>query len=190
MSLLHRIARLFKADIHGILDALEEPDVMLKQAVREMREEIEQSEMQLKTVTKDAQRHAQKFQELSAALIELDPQIDFCFAENNEAAVKTLLRKKLETQHVLQATENRRQALQEEINAVETELAERQEKLKAILDKMTLFSDRSMDTRHGGFDASRETAYCKAVTPEDVELAYLQEKRQRQQRQAQREQQS
>ncbi|MGR8935070.1 MAG: PspA/IM30 family protein [Gammaproteobacteria bacterium] len=189
MSLLHRIARLFKADLHGLLDALEEPDVMLKQAVREMREVIEQSETQLNTMSRESQRYAQHLQALSATLAEYDSQIDFCFAENNEAAIKTLLRKKLETRQILQATENRRQTLAEATDRLETELAERQDKLKSILDKMALFSDQSPKNDPSGFDAARANDFYQAVTPEDVELAYLQEKRRRQSKQAQREQQ-
>jgi phage shock protein A len=188
MSLLHRITRLFKADIHGILDALEEPDVMLKQAVREMQEEIEQSEAQLKTAGKQLERFEQKIPEQAAALARFEEQIDFCFAENNEILAKTLLRKKLETRQSLQALEKRRQALLDEKVALESELAGRRDKLQSILDKMALFTDRSTDAYPAAFDANNESVLCNAVTQEDVELAYLKEKRQRLQRQTSQEQ--
>jgi len=40
MNILTRISRLFKADIHGILDSLEDPEIIFKQAVRDMQDEI------------------------------------------------------------------------------------------------------------------------------------------------------
>lgn len=187
MSLLHRIARLFKADMHGILDALEEPDVMLKQAVREMREEIEQSQTQLKNLSEQTERLVQKIAELSAALADYENQIDFYFAANDEAAVKNLLRKKLETARLLQALEQRRKTLLDEKAAGEAELAERQDKLQAILDKMALFAGRQADEELLFGAAHGDSVNCKAVTREDVDFAFLKEKQQRMQRQAQQE---
>ncbi|ETW92791.1 MAG: hypothetical protein ETSY1_42105 [Candidatus Entotheonella factor] len=39
MTLMMRITRLFKADMHGLLDLLEEPEAVLKQAIRDMQSE-------------------------------------------------------------------------------------------------------------------------------------------------------
>lgn len=47
MSLIRRMTHLIKADMHGILDHLEEPEALLKQAVREMKEQIAQREESL-----------------------------------------------------------------------------------------------------------------------------------------------
>ena len=44
MALITRVARLFRADLHAVLDRIEEPDVLLKQAVREMEEELASEE--------------------------------------------------------------------------------------------------------------------------------------------------
>lgn len=40
MALINRISRLFSADFNAVLDRIEEPDVLLKQALREMEEDI------------------------------------------------------------------------------------------------------------------------------------------------------
>lgn len=36
MALINRATRLFRADLHAVLDRIEEPDILLRQAVREM----------------------------------------------------------------------------------------------------------------------------------------------------------
>ena len=36
MALINRMSRLFTADIHAVLDRIEEPNVLLKHAIREM----------------------------------------------------------------------------------------------------------------------------------------------------------
>ena len=40
MALINRVTRLFKADIHAVLDQIEEPEQLLRQAVRDMEEEL------------------------------------------------------------------------------------------------------------------------------------------------------
>ena len=40
MALISRVSRLLRADLHAVLDHLEEPDVLLRQAVREMEEAL------------------------------------------------------------------------------------------------------------------------------------------------------
>ena len=44
MALINRMSRLFTADVHAVLDRIEEPDVLLRQAIREMEEALERSE--------------------------------------------------------------------------------------------------------------------------------------------------
>ena len=40
MTLIARVSRLFRADLHAVLDRVEEPDLVLRQAVREMEEDL------------------------------------------------------------------------------------------------------------------------------------------------------
>ena len=44
MPILNRVKRLFQADVHAILDAIEEPEAVLKQAIREMQENLDQKQ--------------------------------------------------------------------------------------------------------------------------------------------------
>ena len=47
MALITRISRLFKADFHAVLDQIEEPEVLLRQAVREMEDSIAHGDQEL-----------------------------------------------------------------------------------------------------------------------------------------------
>jgi phage shock protein A len=40
MALITRLSRLFQADMHAVLDKIEEPELLLRQAIREMEEFI------------------------------------------------------------------------------------------------------------------------------------------------------
>ena len=40
MALINRVSRLFRADFHAVLDQIEEPELLLKQAIRDMEDEL------------------------------------------------------------------------------------------------------------------------------------------------------
>ncbi|MGH8477659.1 MAG: PspA/IM30 family protein, partial [Methylococcales bacterium] len=48
MTLIDRITRLFRADIHDLLDRIEDPSIVLKQAVRDMEQELSQDEQSIR----------------------------------------------------------------------------------------------------------------------------------------------
>ena len=47
MGIASRIVKIFKADIHGVMDQLEDPGLLLKQYLREMEEALNQKEAKL-----------------------------------------------------------------------------------------------------------------------------------------------
>src|SRR5215510_1276350 len=95
MTLITRLTRLFKADLHGILDGLEEPEAVIKQAIRDMEEDIATQEHHLEELHAVLQRLDREAQETAAAMQEVEPQIDICFAAENEPLARNLLRKRL-----------------------------------------------------------------------------------------------
>ena len=48
MAILTRIFRLFKADIHGVMDHIEDQGLLLKQHLRDMEESLVQKEAKIK----------------------------------------------------------------------------------------------------------------------------------------------
>ena len=54
MALINRMTRLFTADLHAVLDRLEEPDVLLKHAIREMEDELALREHRMRSSTTSA----------------------------------------------------------------------------------------------------------------------------------------
>ncbi|NOQ63082.1 MAG: hypothetical protein GQ582_01055, partial [Methyloprofundus sp.] len=47
MNILTRASRLLKADIHGILESLEQPDIILQQSIRDMQDAIDKDQSNL-----------------------------------------------------------------------------------------------------------------------------------------------
>lgn len=170
MTILTRISRLFKADIHGILDNLEEPDTILKQALRDMREEIDQAVAAISVLGRQQERLQQKQQAQSQYIEELQQRLQFCFNENNENLAKSVIRKKLQAEQSLKALSRQLTNIGKEKDLKIAETEERQEKLQAIRDKLDLFSEQQVDDN----EAATETS--TSISQDDVELAFLYEK--------------
>ena len=52
MGIMTRVVKIFKADIHGVMDQLEDPSLLLKQHLRDMEEALNEKEVKLKKVLK------------------------------------------------------------------------------------------------------------------------------------------
>ena len=171
MTILTRISRLFKADIHGILDSLEEPEIILKQAVRDMQDEIDKATAAISAFTMQQERLQQKQHILDANIQELQQQLNFCFTENNETLAKSVIRKKLQAELSLRELSQQLTNISEEKNIKVVETEERQEKLQSIRDKLALFTEQTELN-----ETSSATARSTTITQDDVELAFLYEK--------------
>jgi phage shock protein A len=178
MTLITRMARLFKADVHSILDWLEEPEAVLKQAVRDMETEIENG---LQTLT-ELERKDQKLKalvvNLRQTLTELEGQIDICFDEDNHDLARTCIRKKLETENRLKAATRTLAAISAEKETQQHKINEQKEQLSVVVEKMQLFVESYAQSSGQEPFAAFEGGQV-VISDEEVEIAFLHEKRQR-----------
>ena len=172
MSILTRISRLFKADIHGILDTLEQPEIILQQSVRDMQSEIDKVEMTISELDNQQGKLEQKHQNLSTVIEELQDQLQFCLRENNELLAKSVIRKKLQANLSLQELSRQLANISEAKKLTIKETDERKEKLQAIRDKLALFTEKIELN-----DCASSTDLNTSITQDDVELAFLYEKK-------------
>src|SRR5512143_3736659 len=121
MALINRMSRLFTADMHAMLDRIEEPDVLLKQAIREMEEELAHGEQQVLVLERDtlANRH----RKVEAALGELGNQLDVCFAGGNDELVRKTLKRRLETERLERHIAERRTQLDKQLGERQAAMA-------------------------------------------------------------------
>jgi len=175
MTLMMRITRLFKADMHGLLDLLEEPEAVLKQAVRDMESEIGQGQQTLAERRQREARLRRASTQLESSIHAYEAQIDIAFEAQNDDLARTFIRKKLEAENRLQATARAIADRAAETDAMQNRLRDQQAQLDAIIAKMPLSAGEPSDTEAPvgpGVPSS-------GVAEEDVEAAFLREKRKR-----------
>lgn len=174
MTLIMRITRLLKADMHGLLDLLEEPEAVLKQAIRDMESEIEQGRQRLAERRQREEKLRRVSAQLASSINACEEQIDVAFEAQNDDLARTFIRKKLETANRLQVTERAIADMAAEMEAIQTQLREQQAQLDAIVAQMPLYTGEVSD-----MEPPAASATPPGVAAEDVEAAFLREKRRR-----------
>lgn len=175
MALIHRITRLFRADMHAVLDRIEEPDSLLRQAVREMEEEIARQEQRLKLLNHEGGRLDKQLTDIDPALAQLNEELAICFEAGKDDLARTLIRRKLETQAWHKQLARKRAALAEDSVTLQQQLKEQRNRCEAMRQKRDLLVGNKPDSGDTGYNAAPDFG----VSDEDVEVAFLREKQQR-----------
>jgi phage shock protein A len=172
MALINRMSRLFTADVHAVLDRIEEPDVLLKHAVREMEEELARQELHVRALEHERDALGERHRKTKALLAELAEQLDVCFANGNEELARKVIKRRLETERLEGHVRDRGAVLDRELAVQRTTLNERREQLDVTRQKAELL------TPPAGRDDWPKAEL--AVGDAEVEVALLRERQKRQ----------
>ena len=175
MALINRISRLFRADLHAVLDRIEEPDALLKQAVREMEEDIGNDEKRLKLLQHELTQLSRRQTDISQSLIQVEDELDICFESEKDELVRALIKRKLEAQRFHKFLERKHQTTHSTIGSLQQRLDENRQRLLAMKQKLELLS--TDENNHSAED--RWFSADITVTDTEVEVALLREKQQR-----------
>ena len=171
MTLITRLSRLFRADLHALLDRLEAPDVLLQQAIRDMEGEIQLQQQEQKRRALEQQQLQRRFNDQQERLQTQETELDLCLEAGNDALTRALLRRRLEQQQMSSQLQQRLQVLAEQIHAADDALQQQHRELQSLREQAELLLQPA--TRHA------DTTNVSAITDADVELALLKAKSRR-----------
>jgi phage shock protein A len=171
MAVITRLGRLFRADVHAALDRLEEPDLLLRQSIREMEEELAHSSQQLKAREAESRDLQVRRDELGQAQRAIGGELDLCFNAGNEVLQRMLLRRRLTGERLSAQWAQRFETLNAAIVAQRQQLDEQRRQLEGLRERAAIFE---RTPAAGEVFAWHPNA--AAVTDADVELALLRER--------------
>ena len=172
MALITRLSRLFEADFHAVLDRIEEPDLQLRQAVREMQFALDQDQQRLKLLQHEAEQLAKSAVELVDSLKSYDEELDICLAASQDDLARDLVRRKLAAERQLQAVKNQSAGIDAQQQRLAGEIDEQTQQLTSMKQKLELLvSDEN--------PLAREFSHADAIRSEEIEIALLREKQRR-----------
>lgn len=180
MLIINRLKRLLRADVHAVLDLIEEPEATLKQAIREMEEALDQKRVQVnKTQTTiDGLRSgaAELDEELAAAADDLQ----LCLREGAEELGRKTVARKLALQKRKRLLEQRLEELEKVREELSRELDFQQGQLESIQEKARIFTPgKPEDSPFVAAEAILQKAESSTVrreptvSDEEVELEWM-----------------
>ena len=175
MALITRVSRLFQADFHAVLDRIEEPETVLRQAVREMEEDLAADELRSKLLAHEQRQLTTRETELKQALHDIEEELDTCFEAGNDDLARACIKHKLEIQRFGKNTSRKRAALKETLDELNSRLRENQSHLESMQQKAELLAGESTRAR----PADNWGLADISVRDEEVEVAFLREKQHR-----------
>ena len=181
MALINRISRLFKADFHAVLDHIEEPEMLLKQAIREMEDDLAETEQRIRVCAHDQEALATGKSEVDSKLSEIDDELDLCFASKKDDLAKGLIKKKLEAERLSKRLGAKHGAAGKYLTEQSAMLDENRATLEGLRQKAELFAQRVPANGESKFDDIGWMAQELRVSDDEVEIAYLREKNARSQ---------
>ena len=178
MALINRISRLFKADFHAVLDQIEEPEALLKQAIRDMEDALSATEQRIKLCAHDQDGITVRKNELESSTAEIDAQLDLCFESEKDDLAKSLIKKKLEAGRLLKRLNAKNVANEKYLDEQRAMCDENKSTLESLRQKAELFAQRTPVHADGGseFDDVAWMAREMTVGDDEVEITFLHEK--------------
>jgi phage shock protein A len=157
--------------MNAVLDKIEEPELLLKQAIREMEEMLISNEQQIKLLDLEQKKLSDKENELKQSLTELDKQLKLCFESDKDDLAHVLVKRKLETTQYFKSITGKLANAVENSNQLKVQLKEQHSQLNSMKQKADIFNrDTSVS------DAPNWNDQAFSIQDEDIEVAFLHEK--------------
>lgn len=175
MALITRISRLFQADLHAVLDRIEEPEQLLRQAVREMEDDLARDEQGMKVLDHELGQLISRETDIGHSLDEIEAELDVCFASGKDDLARTLIKRKLEALRFQKFLSRKREVQERTLSGLRTRLQENRARLDSMRQKAELLAEETVAESFVDNWSSPDIV----VRDEDVEVAFLCEKQKR-----------
>ena len=169
MGIIKRVARLIQADVHGLLDVLEDPREILKQSMREMEEELLKHEAEQRMLAEREQRLQAQEADGARQLAAIGAEIKLCLEAGNETLARAAVRRKLEVERASTKLAAARAGVEQQRTEHAKRLQEAKSCYEILKDKVSLFPEQ--DSMASSYSAASE----QPVSDSEVEIALLKE---------------
>ncbi len=167
MGLMTRLTTLARADAHGVVDALEDKALVLRQHVREAAAELERKRCRVAGLEAEAKDLGADGDRMREQIVRLEADVELAMAEDQDQLARYAIKKLLPLRHAVGQIERRIETLGEERVEIERQLAEQQAEFELLEQRV-----RGYLARHGQ-EGGGAAFSDLVVTDEDVEIELL-----------------
>jgi phage shock protein A len=181
MAVITRISRLFRADFHAVLDQMEEPELMLRQAIREMQDDLAAREQRIRVATREQAELRARKDELARSLNDIEDQLELCFRSQKPELARNLVRRKLQTERHSRHLATRESATEKYVSEQRAMFDEHRMTLDGLRQKAEIFTRRASEPA-GSCEVAEPFGRDLTVSDDEVEVAFLREQDKRKSR--------
>ena len=177
MAILTRIIRLFKADIHGVMDQIEDQGLLLKQHLRDMEESLILKETQLKKMGVARDQAQQEFQKGKKQIDGLESDLEVAIKKDRDDIARMLIKKLKPLSRIQTERRNHIDLLNHEIDQFKENLAQQRLQYEELKQQATAYFHRTEKQRwQEPLSTAPSEFSIHELSEEEVELELLQRK--------------
>ena len=177
MAIFARIFQLFKADIHGVMDQIEDQGLLLKQHLRDMEESLVQKDARLKQMCLARDRVQRNYEKGMKESNQLEQDLEVSIQKDRDDIARMLIKKLKPLNRIQFGRRSHIDRLNQEIGQFKENIEQQHLQYEQLRQEAADFLQRT--ERQGGYDSgSAMTAdFCiYDISAEEVELELLQRK--------------
>ncbi len=177
MAIMTRILRLWKADIHGVMDQLEDKELLLKQYLREMESSLDEKENRVQSITASLKRIENAHNQCALEIEKLEKDLELALRKENDEIARLLIRKQRSQQVYLQEMQRQQQDLdQDRTNLLECLKEQRLQYETMRVKTETYCRDAEMRKQSDSSSSSYDGFGDRGIDDNEIELELMRRK--------------
>ena len=143
MTIMTRFIRLFKADVHGVMDQLEDKELLLKQYLREMETSLDQKEAHLNTLSTRIDRLDAHTRRQTDEINKIDQDVNLALSREKNDIARILIRRRLNIEAAVGDIKDQISAASKEKARLEETVREQQVQYETLKARAETWHQRS-----------------------------------------------
>lgn len=177
MGVFSRVFRLCKADLHGVMDQLEDKCLLLKQYLREMEESLRRKEERLEQITRTCGLIQRDMDQRNQEARKLEQDLDLAVSKEKDEIARMLIRKRRTIQGGCEQLQRQLEILMEEKRRVAETLEQQRLQYDQLKVKSAAFCRQAEQRRFEEPMEGMNAAFAwQTPSEEEIELELLQRK--------------
>ena len=177
MGIMTRVVKIFKADIHGVMDQLEDQGLLLKQHLREMEEALNLKEAKLNKMLASRNQMQKEYDKYKQQTEILEKDLAVSIHKNKDDIARMLIRKIIPLSSLRDELAGNMKALNEEISAYKDHLDQQRLQYEQLRHRSVEFFQKTQmqEWRNDLSDVVPNGKYGE-VSDEEIELELIKRK--------------
>ena len=177
MGIMTRFTRLFKADIHGVMDQMENKELVLKQCLREMEESLTQKQGKLNQLKASLDQAREEIRQLGREREKIDQDLNIAVEKEKDDIARLLIKKRMKTDQHLDACGRQAESLEKQMGMLGENIEAQKHQYAEMQLRSESWSQRAGNRswEEGAAGIMPQSAW-NAISDEEVELELIKRK--------------